>query len=194
MWRRPKPSPPKPEEVKEGGEAEKKEVKPVEEAKLAVLRPTAPFSPWVTRDEFSKLVEEVRSVKESLNKLSGELSRFSEEFQSTSKSINEELGRVRVELGKVSNESNRALRLAESSELILKLIGSWKGDTCTNAKEGICTAWQVNSSIADTLKQKFGENAVKQVNGDLRVNIKVVSLMCATCPLYTPPSATSKQE
>ena len=157
------------------------------------IEPALSYLPWVSRDEVSTLEERIKEVKDSfkdvLSKLDStelrvkELENLKNSLESRFTSLSKELDSVRV-----------ALKNTAPIAFVSKLVGTWKGMTCSWVIENVCTAWKLSSEVASEIKDHFGDSALVKVNGDWRLAVKSVPHICAFCPLYKPKNGISAEE
>jgi len=157
------------------------------------LEPVLRYLPWASRDEVSALREEIdevkKNLKEVLNNLAGTDSKI-KELEGIKSSIEGKLASVGSELDSVRTELSKL----EPVVFVSKLVGVWKGMTCSWVLEGVCTAWKLSSEVVNEIKKYFSDAALVNVNNDWKLAVKNVPYICAFCPLYKPKNGISTGE
>ena len=154
------------------------------------FEPVLMHLPWASRDEVSALRKEVdevrRNLKEILSNLATTDSKVKEleELKSLVKdklrTVSNELGSLRAELGKL-----------EPVVFVSKLVGVWKGMTCSWVLEGVCTAWKLSAEVVNEIKKYLSDAALVNVNSEWKLAVKNAPHICAFCPLYKPKNGVS---
>ena len=157
------------------------------------IEPALSYLPWVSRDEVSALEEKVSEVKESLNEVLGALASTDLRIKELENFKNSLENRI-TSLSKELDDAKAVLENVASIAFVSKLIGTWKGMTCSWVVENVCTAWKLSNEVASEIKEYFGDAALVKVNGDWRLAIKGVPHICAFCPLYKPKNGISAED
>ncbi len=154
------------------------------------------YLPWATQDD-------IRRIQARIEELSKELERRMNELNSIKASLTNEVSATKVsvdELRKKIEETESAvgrikheLESLKATIVLGKMVGEWKGITCTHSQQGVCTAWRLGTEVSEAIKKTFGEDAVSVVEGITRVNVAKVPTLCAFCPLYKPKHQSKSQ-
>ncbi len=151
------------------------------------LEPVTEPETVLTRDEILVISKEVDELRKEVNDLGsdvasliGEVSNLGFRIKSFENSWRMLHGKVRKLESIVTKES----RESKKASLVAKLIGQWKAQVCKHGRSGICDAWRLGSDVVKEIKEVFGVDAVKEVDGELRIVPTKVPHLCAVCPLF----------
>jgi len=151
------------------------------------LEPTAEPETVIARDELLVIHRELDELRRDLNELSsdvanvvGELSNLGFRIKSFEGAWRSVHGKVRKLESVVSKET----REGKKASLVIRLIGQWKSQVCKHARTGVCDAWRLGSDVVKEIKELFGAESIKDVDGELRIVPTKVPHLCALCPLF----------
>lgn len=88
----------------------------------------------------------------------------------------------------IVNSHNEVVQYINTIRTIMNIVnslGNWRCSTCKFNNNGLCMGWKLSNDAVDSLRKTFGIDAVNEVEGTQRINIRKLSFIGALCPIYS---------